>query len=98
MTAPLEGVRVLDLTRLLPGPFASMVLTDLGASVDKVEDLGAGDYLRLTPPLIGDTSALFLALNRDKRSVCLDLKKDSARSALLRMVERYDVLFEQFRP
>jgi len=95
---PLEGVRVLDLTRLLPGPFASLVLADLGASVDKVEDLGGGDYLRLTPPLVGDTSALFLALNRDKRSACLDLKKESARSALLRMVERYDVLFEQFRP
>ena len=76
VTAPLEGVRVLDLTRLLPGPFASLVLADLGASVDKVEDVGAGDYLRLTPPLVGDTSGLFLALNRDKRSACLDLKKD----------------------
>lgn len=97
-TAPLAGVRVLDLTRLLPGPFASLVLADLGASVDKVEDLGGGDYLRLTPPLVGDTSGVFLALNRDKRSACLDLKKESARAALLRMVERYDVLFEQFRP
>jgi alpha-methylacyl-CoA racemase len=95
---PLAGVRVLDLTRLLPGPFASLVLADLGADVDKVEDPGAGDYLRLTPPLVGDTSATFLALNRGKRSACLDLKKPSARAALLRMVERYDVLFEQFRP
>jgi alpha-methylacyl-CoA racemase len=98
VTASLEGVRVLDLTRLLPGPFASLVLADLGASVDKVEDLGGGDYMRLAPPLVGDTSGTFLALNRDKRSACLDLKKDSARTALLRMVERYDVLFEQFRP
>ena len=100
MTAgPLAGVRVLDLTRLLPGPFASLALADLGASVDKLEDTGAGDYLRLTPPLMaGDTSATFLALNRGKRSVCLDLKKASARAAVLRMVERYDVFFEQFRP
>ncbi|HEY8086776.1 MAG TPA: CaiB/BaiF CoA-transferase family protein [Polyangiaceae bacterium] len=95
----LAGVRVLDLTRLLPGPFASLVLADLGASVDKLEDPGAGDYLRVTPPLAaGDTSTTFLALNRGKRSACLDLKKPSAKAALLRMVERYDVLFEQFRP
>ncbi|HEX3344629.1 MAG TPA: CaiB/BaiF CoA-transferase family protein [Polyangiaceae bacterium] len=100
MTAgPLAGVRVLDLTRLLPGPFASLALVDLGASVDKLEDTGAGDYLRLTPPLAaGDTSATFLALNRGKRSVCLDLKKASARAAVRRMVTRYDVFFEQFRP
>ena len=99
MSGPLAGVRVLDLTRLLPGPFASLVLADLGASVDKLEDPGAGDYLRVTPPLAaGDTSTTFLALNRGKRSACLDLKKPSARAALLRMVERYDVLFEQFRP
>ena len=89
---------MLDLTRLLPGPFASLVLADLGAQVDKIEDTGAGDYLRLAPPLVGDTSGLFLALNRGKRSCCLDLKKASAQAAMLRMVERYDVLFEQFRP
>ncbi len=97
-SGPLAGVRVLDLTRLLPGPFASLVLADLGADVDKIEDTGAGDYLRLSPPLVGDTSGLFLALNRGKRSACLDLKKASAQAALLRLVERYDVLFEQFRP
>ncbi len=95
---PLGGVRVLDLTRLLPGPYASLVLADLGAQVDKVEDTGAGDYLRLAPPLVGDTSGLFLGLNRGKRSCCLDLKKPSAREALLRMVAGYDVVFEQFRP
>jgi crotonobetainyl-CoA:carnitine CoA-transferase CaiB-like acyl-CoA transferase len=98
VTSPLEGIRVLDLTRLIPGPFASLVLGDLGARVDKIEDTGGGDYMRLTPPLVGDTSGMFLALNRNKRSACLDLKKESARAALLRMVEHYDVLFEQFRP
>jgi crotonobetainyl-CoA:carnitine CoA-transferase CaiB-like acyl-CoA transferase len=94
----LTGVKVLDLTRLLPGPFGSLVLADLGAQVDKIEDVGAGDYLRHMPPQIGDQSGLFLAINRNKRSACLDLKKPSAQQALLKLVERYDVLFEQFRP
>jgi alpha-methylacyl-CoA racemase len=94
----LSGVRVLDLSRLLPGPFASMVLADMGARVDKIEDLEGGDYLRHMPPQIGDQSGLFLALNRGKRSACLDLKKPEGRAALLDLVARYDVLLEQFRP
>jgi len=102
----LSGVRVLDLSRLLPGPFASLVLSDLGATVDKVEEALGGDYVRHMPPLVapqgdaaaGDQSAFFLALNRGKRSIALDLKKKSAKDALLRMVGRYDVLLEQFRP
>ena len=97
-SGPLAGIKILDLSRLLPGPFATLVLGDLGATVDKVEDTGPGDYLRYTPPLVGDTSATFLALNRNKRSVCLDLKKELGRTALMKLVERYDVLFEQFRP
>src|SRR5690349_10032009 len=95
---PLAGIKVLDLTRLLPGPFASLVLADLGAQVDKIEDLGGGDYLRHMPPHVGDQSGAFLALNRNKRSACLDLKKPSAQAALAKMAEGYDVLFEQFRP
>jgi alpha-methylacyl-CoA racemase len=95
---PLAGVRVLDLSRLLPGPFASLVLADLGASVDKVEDTSGGDYLRAMPPLRGDTSSMFLALNRNKRSACLDLKMEKGRAALLKLAPRYDVLLEQFRP
>jgi crotonobetainyl-CoA:carnitine CoA-transferase CaiB-like acyl-CoA transferase len=97
----LRGVKVLDLSRLLPGPFASLVLADLGAQVDKIEDTDAGDYLRHMPPLVaGDepTSALFLALNRNKRSARLDLKKPEARDAFLKLVEGYDVVLEQFRP
>jgi alpha-methylacyl-CoA racemase len=94
---PLSGIRVLDLSRLLPGPFASLILADLGAQVDKVEGPG-GDPLRYMPPFIGDQSAIFLALNRDKRSACIDLKKPRAQRAVLRMVERYDVVLEQFRP
>ena len=95
---PLAGLRVLDLSRLLPGPFASLVLADLGARVDKIEDPDGGDYLRAMPPLRGDTSTMFLALNRNKRSACLDLKKERGRAALLALVARCDVLLEQFRP
>src|SRR6266852_5910203 len=97
-SGPLSGIRVLDLSRLLPGPFASLVLADLGAAVDKIEDTGAGDYLRHMPPLVGGESAMFLALNRNKRSACLDLKRESARLAFLELVARADVLLEQFRP
>ncbi len=98
MARPLDGIRVLDLTRLLPGPFASLVLADLGAQVDKVEDPHGGDYLRHMPPQIGDQNAAFLALNRGKRSVVLDLKHPEGRLALERVLARYDVLLEQFRP
>lgn len=100
--SPLRGVKILDLSRLVPGPAASLVLADLGASVDKVEDPGAGDYLRLMPPRLGEgaraTGAAFLALNRDKRSLVLDLKNPAGRDALLKLVRSYDVLLEQFRP
>lgn len=101
---PLSGLRVLDLSRLLPGPFASMVLADLGARVDKVEDPQGGDYLRFMPPTVGGAdghaamNASFHLLNRGKRSVVLDLKKREGQEALLRLVPRYDVLIESFRP
>ncbi len=96
--APLNGIRVLDLTRLLPGPFASLVLADLGAQVDKLEDAGGGDYMRHTPPVVGGMSAGFHALNRGKRSLVLDLKKPAGVAAFKRLVKSYDVVFEQFRP
>lgn len=95
---PLDGIRVLDLTRLLPGPFGSLVLADLGATVDKIEDPGSGDYLRHMPPAAGGTSAAFGALNRGKRSAVIDLKAPAGRDALLKLACSYDVLFEQFRP
>ncbi len=95
---PLRGVRVLDLSRLLPGPFATLVLADLGATVDKIEDAQGGDYMRHMPPEVAGESAAFQLLNRGKRSAVVDLKKPAGRDALLRLVERYDVLFDQFRP
>ncbi len=103
MSLPLEGVRVLDLSRLLPGGFCSLLLADFGAEVLKVEDTGMGDYVRWSPPFYDGAhesarSALFLSLNRNKRSIRLDLKSDGGREALLRLVGEYDVVLESFRP
>ena len=98
MDAPLFGVRVLDLSRLIPGPFCTLILSDLGASVDKVEDPHVGDYLRVFPPLKNGLSGRFNALNRDKRSICIDLKKPDGVKTMLRLVEKYDVVVETFRP
>ncbi len=89
---PLVGKRILDLSRLLPGPFTTLVLADLGATVDKFEDLGSGDYLRHLMP------GAFDLLNRGKRGALLDLKRPEGRAAFERLLASYDVLFEQFRP
>lgn len=98
MALPLEGVRVLDLARLLPGPYATLVLADLGADVVKVEDPKGGDYVRWMPPLAGEQSGFFHALNRNKRSLRLDLKAPGGAQALKRLVSRFDVVVESFRP
>jgi alpha-methylacyl-CoA racemase len=95
---PLAGLKVLDLSRLLPGPYATLVLADLGATVDKVEEPDGGDYIRQMPPLREGESALFLGLNRNKRSLTLNLKTPEGRDALKRLVRGYDVLVESFRP
>ena len=95
---PLEGLKVLDLSRLLPGPYATLVMADLGAQVDKLEDPAGGDYIRQMPPMRGELSALFLALNRNKRSITLDLKAAHGPATLRRLVRHYDVLVESFRP
>lgn len=97
-TLPLAGLKVLDLSRLLPGPYATLVLADLGATVDKVEEPEGGDYIRQMPPMREEESALFYGLNRNKRSVTLNLKKPEGREALKRLVRGYDVLVESFRP
>jgi alpha-methylacyl-CoA racemase len=95
---PLGGMRVIDLTRLLPGDFATWVLADLGAEVIKVEDTGGGDYMRWMPPMAGHASAMFWALNRGKRAVKLDLKQAAGQEVLLRLVDGADALVEGFRP
>lgn len=93
----LSGLRVLDLSRLLPGPFATLVLAELGAQVDKLEPPD-GDLTRQMPPMKSDQSALFATLNRNKRSLVLDLKRPDGVAAFKRLVRRYDVLVETFRP
>src|SRR3954449_5294624 len=100
---PLSGLRVLDLTRLLPGGFCTLLFADLGAEVLKVEDTGMGDYIRWSPPYYDGAedsakSALYLALNRGKRSIRLNLKEERGREVLLRLAREYDVLLESFRP
>ena len=103
---PLSDVKILDLTRLLPGGFCTLLLADLGADVIKVEDTGQGDYVRWAPPYygtdeqtpLGTRSAIYLSLNRNKRSIRLDLKHEGGRQALIKLAETADVLVESFRP
>lgn len=94
----LSGLRVLDFTRLLPGPYAGLVLADLGADVVKVESAKGGDYMRWIPPLDGRLSYSFKALNTGKRSVALDLKTPQGVAIARRMVAEADILLESFRP
>jgi alpha-methylacyl-CoA racemase len=98
LAVPLTGVRVLDLTRLLPGAFCTMLLADMGADVVRVEEPAGGDFMRWTPPLVDGQSALFNALNRNKRSVTLNLKAQAGRDLLLRLVDDAAVLVEGNRP
>jgi crotonobetainyl-CoA:carnitine CoA-transferase CaiB-like acyl-CoA transferase len=95
---PLAGIRVLDLTRVLAGPFCTLILADLGAEVIKLEEPGAPDYTRSIPPHVGDVSHYFLAANRGKKSISVDLKSDEGRRIGFELASRADVLVENFRP
>jgi alpha-methylacyl-CoA racemase len=97
MTLPLQGLLVLDFSTLLPGPLATFMLAEAGAEVIKIERPG-GEDLRRFPPHVASTSAPFAALNGGKGSLCLDLKTEEARAALMPLIERADILVEQFRP
>ena len=94
---PLSGVRVLDLTRVLAGPFCSMILGDMGAEVIKVEEPGKGDDTRSWPPFLGGEATYFLSVNRSKQSLTLNLKAPEGRAILQRLVRKSDVLLENFR-
>jgi crotonobetainyl-CoA:carnitine CoA-transferase CaiB-like acyl-CoA transferase len=98
VSGPLEGVRILDLTRLLPGNYCTLLLADLGADVVKVEEPERGDYIRWTPPLIDGEGAAHRALNRGKRSVTVNLKSAEGAGVLRRMAKQADALVESFRP
>lgn len=95
---PLSAIRVLDLTRLLPGPVCTLYLADLGADVIKVEDTGAGDYARALDARPGEVSAFYRAVNRNKRSLAVDLKDARGREAFLMLARAADVVVESFRP
>ncbi|WP_373893521.1 CaiB/BaiF CoA transferase family protein [Virgibacillus sp. CBA3643] len=95
---PLTSIRVLDLTRLLPGPYCTMLLADFGAEVIKVEDPKVGDYARGYDPKLDEDSAMFHSLNRNKKSVCLNLKSEEGKADFLKLVETADVVVESFRP
>lgn len=98
ITMALSGIRVLDLSRLLPGPFCSMILADFGAEVIKVEEPVKGDYMRRIPPLARQEGAMFLAVNRNKKSLTLNLKTEAGRRIFLELARTADVLLEGFRP
>lgn len=95
---PLVGLRILDLTRLLPGPLATMMMADMGAEVIKIEDPDDPDYIRNFPPMVGKDSAFYLSLNRSKRSLSLNMRSEEGKKIFLDLVKTADVVIEQFRP
>ncbi|KYH36495.1 MAG: CoA transferase [Candidatus Bathyarchaeota archaeon B23] len=99
MAPPLRGIRVLDLSQVVAGPFCSMLLADMGAEVIKVERPGVGDNLRRWgPPFLGGEGVYFLYLNRNKKSITLNLKSEEGRRIFTQLLKRSDVLLENFRP
>jgi CoA:oxalate CoA-transferase len=98
MPRPLEGIRVVELDNFIAGPFCGMLLADMGADVVKIEPPGHGDMTRATPPMLNGESAGYISLNRNKRSLALDLKHPSAVEIVLKLAARSDVLLENFRP
>jgi CoA:oxalate CoA-transferase len=98
MNQALEGIKILDLTRVLAGPYCTMVLADMGAEVIKVEEPGKGDDSRHFGPYVNGESAYFMSINRNKKSVTMNLKHDLAKKEFLKLVEQVDVLTENFKP
>ena len=98
MSGPLTSLRILDFSTLLPGPYASMMLADMGAEVLRVESPTRLDLVRVLPPMDGEESASHAFLSRGKRSIALDLKKEGAVDIIKKLVSEYDVVLEQFRP
>lgn len=98
MPGPLAGVRILDLSWVLSGPFTTMILTDLGAEVIKVERPGSGDLARGNGPFIDGESSYFLSINRGKKSLCLDLQTERGKQVFLKLVKKADVVVENFVP
>jgi crotonobetainyl-CoA:carnitine CoA-transferase CaiB-like acyl-CoA transferase len=95
---PLDGIRVIDLSRVLAGPYSSLLLADMGAEVIKIEEPGRGDDTRAWPPFQGGEATYFMSVNRGKKSLTLDLKHAEGKVVLRRLLETADVLLENFRP
>jgi len=98
MAGPLSSLKVLDFSTLLPGPFASMVLADLGADIVRVESPTRGDPVQFLPPSTGNVSAAHTTINRSKRSISVDLKKEDGKEVIKALVKDFDIVLEQFRP
>ncbi|WP_243290753.1 CaiB/BaiF CoA-transferase family protein [Bacillus sp. FJAT-47783] len=94
----LQSMKILDFSKLLPGPYATMMLADMGAEILRVESPNLRDYIRELPPIDGEDSAVHQHLNRSKKSISLDLKKQEAVDLIKRLVQEYDIILEQFRP
>ena len=98
MSSPIDGIRVLDLSRILSGPFCTMLLADLGAEVVKVEMPGQGDPSRNVGPMVGYDSASFISVNRGKKSITLDLNSEDGQKIFRELIPHFDVLVENFVP
>ncbi len=98
ITGPLQGIRILDLTRLLPGPLGTMLMADMGAEVIKIEDPNRPDYVRAFPPYLNGESANYLSFNRSKLSLALDYQSSEGKKLFFELVKTADVVVEQFRP
>jgi crotonobetainyl-CoA:carnitine CoA-transferase CaiB-like acyl-CoA transferase len=98
MAGPLEGIRIIDFTRLYPGPFGAQLLGDLGAEVIKLENKDSPDYIRFFPPSFNKEGAGYMAVNRNKKSFAIDTRSDEGKELFFRLVEKSDVVMEQFRP
>lgn len=98
MSGPLTGIKVVDLTRVLAGPFCTMTLADLGAEVLKIEKPGSGDDSRAFGPHLNGESAYFMSINRGKKSLTLDLKSEQGREIFLKLIDQADIVVENFKP
>ncbi|KKM19294.1 hypothetical protein LCGC14_1657080, partial [marine sediment metagenome] len=98
MAGPLTGIKVLSFGRVLAGPFAAMMLADLGADVIKIEDRKKGDMARNNGPFIEDISSYFLSVNRGKKSMSMDLRHEKAKEIIKKLIQKMDILVENFRP
>ncbi len=98
MTLPLKGLKVLDFTTLLPGPYATQLLADMGAEVLRIESPTRPDLVKFMPPIVGGVSAAHASLNRNKDCIAMDLKNDQAKEIIYKLIKDYDIVIEQFRP